>query len=124
MDKRKFDKFAERFGYEIEYYRIFHDIKQCDMAKELNISQSGLSKIEMGIHDVPLEMLGRLLMVCGSYAIFMFLIAYYPNDLEEKVKVLCTQTFYPLFIMWTEHLKKSEPVAFKRNYEHDHYRVE
>ncbi|MGM9570105.1 MAG: helix-turn-helix transcriptional regulator [Phascolarctobacterium sp.] len=124
MDKRNFENFAERFGYEIEHYRIFHDIKQCDLAKVLHITQSALSKIEMGRHDITLGMFGRLVHVCGSYAIFMFLLAYYPNDLKARVRATCSAPIYGLFIAWTEYLKLDEPVAFKRDYDKDHFRVE
>ena len=123
MDKRKFDKFSERFGYEIENYRLAHRIKQSDLAAQMHISQSALSKLEKGKTDMTLELFGKLLDICGTYAIFMFLLAYYPKNLKARVKLSCPTVVYKLFIAWTNYLKKKEPLQFLRQYDDDRFRI-
>ena len=52
MYQRTFTTFNERIGYEVELLRRVHNIKQKDLAKMLNVSQTTLSKIERGKTDM------------------------------------------------------------------------
>ena len=48
------DSFLKRVGYMISRLRIGKNIKQEQMAKELNITQPALSKYERGKIDIPI----------------------------------------------------------------------
>ena len=124
MDNRNFDNINERFGYEIEYYRWRHHIKQEEFAKMLNLCQSSLSRIEMGRRAVDLVLLYRLWGICKSFVLLMLLRSYYPENLEEMIKENYPAPVYKLFMLWVKYLAKTENAELKRHYDRDHTRVE
>ena len=125
MDNRKFDTFKERFGYEVENLRRMRRIKQKDLAKMLNITQSSLSNLERGKNDITLETFCKLAEIFGSIIVFNAVLAYFNTDINEKFKKEWPKAAYELFIAWTKYLKdKGESVVFKRHYENDKFRVD
>ena len=88
MNNRSFDTFKERFGYELEKLRRIHRIKQCDLAKHLNITQSTLSNLERGKKDITLEMFFKLFDVFGSVIIYVaLLVIQFVGDINPGNKV-------------------------------------
>lgn len=125
MNKRNFDTFKERFGYEVEKLRRVHRIKQCNLAKRLNITQSTLSNLERGKNDITLEMFLKLFDVFGSVIIFVALLAYYNVDINLKIKKDYPEEAYKLFLLWVDYLRnKGEAIVFKTHYEDDKFRVD
>ena len=126
MDNRNFDNINERFGYEIEYYRWRHHIKQEEFAKMLNLCQSSLSRIEMGKTAVDLLIFTKLIFISKykSVPFFMLLVSMYPDNLAEMVKENYSRSVYKLFMMWVKYLEKHEKLGLKRHYSRDHFRVE
>lgn len=123
MITKTYQTFSERFGYEIEKYRQWHDIKQKNFAEKLDITQGTLSNIENGKTSVTLDLFIRLLEICGSYAFYMFLLAYYNRDLREVIKEKYSAAFYALFEAWVKTFIGKEPVAYKREYYQERFRV-
>lgn len=125
MDKRTFDSFKERFGYEVETLRRVHRIKQKELAKRLNITQSALSNLERGKTDVTLETFFKLFDVFGLVIFYVALLAYFNTDINEKFKNDYPKEFYKLFIVIVNYLRNSgEPIVFKTRYENEKSRVD
>lgn len=125
MNKRSFDTFKERFGYELEKLRRIHRIKQCDLAKHINITQSTLSNLERGKNDITLEMFLKLFDVFGSVIIYVALLAYFNVNINEKIKNDYPQEAHALFRLWVDYLRnKGEAIVFQTHYEDDKTRVD
>jgi len=56
---------ALTIGYNIRRWRQFKGIKQTEMAQQLNISRSTLSRLENGKGDFNLSILGSIAAVLG-----------------------------------------------------------
>ena len=115
--------FEERFGFELRQYRRTHNICQEDFAKKFNITRPALSNIEKGKVTCNLLFFARLLEVVGTYAIYMLLIAYFGDALDEYVRLSCPEPVRMLYKAWVSFLEKSEPVKVKRHYDYDSFRV-
>ena len=124
MDTRTFNTVNERFGFEIEGYRNKHKLKQYALAAELHLSQSELSRIEMGKVAVDLVLFYELFGVCKTFVFLMLLRSYYPDNLEEMIKENYPASVYKVFMLWVKYLAKTENAELKMHYSRDHTRVE
>ena len=125
MYQRTFTTFNERIGYEVELLRRVHNIKQKDLAKMLNVSQTTLSKIERGKIDMCLGTFRKLFEIFGSVVIYKFFLAHFNINLKEKVKRDFPDVLYKPFMCWVDYLRDlGESIVYKTTYEKDRSRVD
>ncbi len=69
-----------------------YDIKQKDIAKYLNISQTGYSKYEVETNDIPTEVLKKLAIYYNTSIDYLLYLTderkSYPKSLIEKDKII------------------------------------
>ena len=125
MYQRTSTTFNERIGYEVELLRRVHNIKQKDLAKMLNVSQTTLSKIERGKTAMCLGTFCKQFEIFGSIVIYKFFLAYFNTNLKEKVKRDFPDVLYKPFMCWVAHLRGlGESIVYKTTYEKDRSRID
>jgi transcriptional regulator with XRE-family HTH domain len=101
-----YEECSPKIGKALKYVRIYHNLKQIDLAERLDISPSYLSEIETGKKSVSMELLEKYSRIFKIPASSLLLFSErMDSSLTEKGRVFATEKIMTI-IEWFENLKE------------------